>query len=642
LAIRGSRPHQGALPGHGRHRAWLALCLLPILALLALASCRSEPEPNDGWPAIHGPVRAAPASFKGWRRESRYLTMRDGVRIAVDIYLPRDIAATDKLPAILHQTSYHRSHAFRWPLGLFLDGPGGLVELFVSRGYAWIDVDVRGSGASFGTRPMPWAPDEVRDGAEIVDWIVRQPWSSGVVGATGISYAGTAAEMLLINRHPAVKAIAPRFSLYDVYPDVAFPGGIHLAWFTEAWARLNRDLDANRLPSDVPWYARLAISSVRSVDEDGDGRLLAAALKEHAANYDPHLWALDVTYRDDVPRGAPGAADRFSPHSFARQIAASGAAVYGYSGWLDGAYQLAAIKRYWALGGASTRLIVGPWDHGGRRQISPDASSPAVAFDQAAELLRFFDHHLRGRANGIEAEAPVHYFTMGEERWKSAARWPPPSRTWSLYPDEGGKLSSTPPQAAETDRYAADFTAGTGIATRWRALLGGIGAPPYPDRIRRDAQLLVYTSPPLEEAVEVTGHPVVRLLVSASTSDAAVFVYLEDVDESGRVSYVTEGQLRALHRKRVATSPRNATLPIPLRRFTRADGRPLTPDEPATLVFDLLPTSYRFARGHAVRIAISAADIDHFARIPREGPSTLRIHRGGTNASRVDLPRVPG
>ena len=132
----------------------------------------------------------------------------------------------------------------------------------------------------------------------------------------------------------------------------------------------------------------------------------------------------------------------------------------------------------------------------------------------------------------------------------------------------------------------------------------------------------------------------VRLLVSASSTDAAVFVYLEDVDESGRVSYVTEGELRALHRKRVA-SGRAAALPIPVRSFTRADGRPLTPDEPTTLVFDLLPTSYRFARGHAVRIAIAAADVDHFARIPREGPSTLRVYRGGANASRIDLPRVP-
>jgi putative CocE/NonD family hydrolase len=617
--------------------------LLPALAVLGLVSCRLDRGPNDGWPSIHGPVRAERASFDGWTRDSRYLTMRDGARIAVDVYLPRGLTVSDKVPAILHQTSYHRSYAYRWPLGFLMDGPGPLVELFVSRGYAWIDVDVRGSGASFGSRPMPWSPEEVRDGAEIVDWIVRQPWSNGKVGATGISYAGTAAEMLLINRHRAVKAIAPRFSLYDVYPDIAFPGGIQLVWFTEAWARLNRTLDANRLPSDVPWYGRVAISGVRRVDEDRDGRLLDAALREHAVNYDPHLWALDVTYRDDVPRGAPGTADRFSPHSFAREIRASGAAVYSYSGWLDGAYQVAAIKRHLALrGGAPHRLILGPWDHGGRRQISPDASSPVVGFDQGAELLRFFDHHLRARANGIEAEPPVHYFTMGEERWKSAERWPPPSRTWSLYPDGGGRLSAAPGSATGADEYPADFTVGTGVATRWRALLGGIGAAPYPDRARRDARLLVYTSAPLVEAVEVTGHPVVRLLVSATTTDAALFVYLEDVDESGRVSYVTEGQLRALHRKRVATPPRATVPPVPQRTFARADGRPLVPGEPTALVFDLLPTSYRFARGHAVRIAVAAADIDHFARIPAEGPSTFRLHLGGNQGSRIDLPRAPG
>ncbi len=142
--------------------------------------------------------------------------MRDGVRLAVDVYLPEGLEPGLKVPAILHQTSYHRSHTFRWPLSLVLDRPDPLMELFVTRGYAWIDVDARGSGASFGTRPMPWSPDEVRDGADIVNWIIGQPWSNGLVGATGVSYAGTAAEMLLVNRHPAVKAIAPRFSLYDV------------------------------------------------------------------------------------------------------------------------------------------------------------------------------------------------------------------------------------------------------------------------------------------------------------------------------------------------------------------------------------------------------------------------------------------
>src|SRR5262245_24875877 len=565
--------------------------------------------------------------------------MRDGVRIAVDVYLPSGLKAGVRLPTILHQTSYHRSHLLRWPVSLVMDRPGPLVELFVTRGYAWVDVDVRGSGASFGGRPMPWSPDEVRDGAEIVDWIVRQAWSDGTVGATGISYAGTAAEMLLVNRHPAVKAIAPRFSLYDVYPDIAFPGGLHLTWFTETWARLNRALDANLLPDDVPWYTRLAIRGVRPVDEDRDGHLLAAALREHARNYDPHAWAVDITYRDDRPRGTAIIADQFSPHAFAREIAASGAAVYSYSGWFDGAYQLAAIKRHLALSGPSHRLILGPWDHGGRRQISPAAIAPRVRFDQAAELLRFFDHHLRGRPTGIEQESSLHYFTMGEERWKSATSWPPPSRTWSLFLDATRRLSPAPAGTPGVDAYAVDPSAGTGTATRWRALLGGIGSAPYPARAVRDGSLLVYMSAPLEGAVEVTGHPVAWLRMSATTSDTSVFVYLEDVDEQGSVAYVTEGALRALHRK--STPAPAGGPPVPQRSFLRVDGAPLKPGEPTELAFDLLPTSYLFAKGHRIRIAIAGADVDHFARVPPGAPPAFQVYRGGADGSRIDLPRAP-
>jgi len=609
-----------------------------LLGIALLAFGCSQEGRNDAWPSVHEPVRAAPAPYSGWSRESRYLAMRDGVRIAVDVYLPAGLQAGDRLPTILHQTSYHRSHQLRWPVSLLMDRPGPLVELFVTRGYAWVDVDARGSGASFGSRPMPWSPAEVRDGAEIVDWIVRQPWSDGTVGATGISYAGTAAEMLLVNRHPAVKAIAPRFSLYDVYPDIAFPGGVHLTWFTETWARLNHALDANLLPDDVPWYMRLAIRGVRPVDADRDGSLLAAALREHRTNYDPHAWAVDITYRDDRPRGTAITADHFSPHAFEREIRASGAAVYGYSGWFDGAYQLAAIKRHLALGGPAHRLILGPWDHGGRRQISPGAASPRVRFDQAAELLRFFDYHLRRRPTGIEQEPPVHYFTMGEERWKSAETWPPPAHTWSLFLDAPGRLSPAPAGAAGVDVYPVDTSAGTGTATRWRALLGGIGSAPYPARPLRDASLLVYTSSPLDEAVEVTGHPIAWLRMSATTPDASVFVYLEDVDERGSVAYVTEGVLRALHRKSIPAAA--GRLPVPERSFLRADGAPLRPGEPAELAFDLLPTSYLFAKGHRIRVAIAGADVDHFARVPPGAPPTFQVYRGGAGGTRVDLPRA--
>jgi hypothetical protein len=270
--------------------------------------------------------------------------------------------------------------------------------------------------------------------------------------------------------------------------------------------------------------------------------------------------------------------------------------------------------------------------------VSPAAPSPTVQFDQAAELLRFFDHHLRGQANGIESEPPIHYFTMVAERWRTAGSWPPPSRVWPLYLDAGGRLSPVPAGATGIDVYRGDPTTGTGTATRWRALLGGIGAAPYPDRLTRDARLLVYTSPPLAEAVEVTGHPVVRLTMAASTTDAAVFAYLEDVDERGRVFYVTEGMLRALHRRTVSATG-NTAPPVPQRTFVRAHGKPLSPGVPVELAFDLLPTSYLFAKGHSVRLAIAAADTDSFARVPAAELPALSVHRGG-GGSRIDLPRV--
>jgi putative CocE/NonD family hydrolase len=110
--------------------------------------------------------------------------MRDGVKIAVDLYLPDDLKPGQQIPTIMHQTRYWRAIEYRWLISLFKDER--------SRGIigTWVDVDVRGSGASFGTRPIAYSPAEIQDGAEIVNWIIAQPWSNGKVGAMGISYSG--------------------------------------------------------------------------------------------------------------------------------------------------------------------------------------------------------------------------------------------------------------------------------------------------------------------------------------------------------------------------------------------------------------------------------------------------------------------
>jgi len=609
---------------------------------------------------------AAPPAARALVYSSRYLTMRDGVRIAIDLYLPTGLTGQERLPAILHQTRYYRSMELRWPWRLFLGGkPLDHTTLyarrrrrFVTSGYAWVDVDVRGSGASYGTRLCEWSPDEVRDGAEIVDWIVSQPWSDGRVGALGISYDGSAAEFLLVNHHPAVKAIAPRFALFDSYTDIAFPGGIHATWFTENWARHNDSLDRNAPHEVAGWWVKLVVTGVQPVQEDRDRLLRAGAIRAHRQNYDVHAQALTLTYRDDVapsdpyhhdlgvrlePVGTPadtsGSIGLFSPHNYWRDVEASGAAIYNYSGWLDGGYPHAAIKRFLTIRTPGSRLILGPWNHGGGWNIDQLRGPAKSAFDHDAELLRFFDHHLKGSDGSIAAEQPVHYFTMVEDRWKSADTWPPHAVTNPFYIAADRRLSlDLPAVEGGADEYRVDQSAGSGEHSRWRTQTEIDQAVHYPGRAQQDEKLLVYTSAPLDRPLEVTGHPVVTLFITSSATDGTFFVYLEDVDDRGRVTYVTEGELRALHRQLSNDRP-SYTVVVPYRSFKRIDGRPLVPGEAAELTFDLLPTSYLFQRGHRIRLAIAGADASHFALLPGGAP-TVSVHRSRLRASRIELPVV--
>lgn len=618
-------------------------------------------------------------------RSSRYLTMRDGARIAIDVHLP-SVGPGTVVPSILHQTRYFRSVAFRPlfdKLGVadFLDVNAAARKRFVAAGYAWIDVDARGSGASTGFRPCPWWVDEVQDGAEVASWIVAQPWSNGRIGATGVSYGGTAAEMLLRNRHPAVVAAMPRFSLFDVYPDVAFPGGIHLEWFTRQWARFNASLDRNRfdlafgrvgrinlaaladkleedgyasvaaaarrvgrraVPRAFSMLLRRASMGVSPVADDPSGAVLAEALREHQWSFDVHRGALALTYRDDTgihPLAPEATIDAFSPHAHLDDIRASGAKVLGYSGWLDGAYQHAAIKRHLALPRSQSQLVLGPWDHGGRQGISPAAQHAGPGIDHEAEMLAFFDPIVR-HAEQEQSSPPVRYFTMVEERWKSAQTWPPPGiERVAFFAGPRGELSPSAFEKSGRLEYRVDPETGTGARSRWRSLVGVAIPLGYGDRARFDERALCFTTAPLPSAVEVTGHPVVHLHVQCDAPDATFFAYLEDVAPSGRVTYVTEGQLRAIHRRLSDETPANAT-GVPNRSFRRRDGAPLAPGEPAEIVFDLLPTSYLFRRGHAIRWALTGADRDHFARLSGP-PAKWIVLCGAEHATRLSLPVAP-
>jgi hypothetical protein len=193
------------------------------------------------------------------------------------------------------------------------------------------------------------------------------------------------------------------------------------------------------------------------------------------------------------------------------------------------------------------------------------------------------------------------------------------------YLTEEHALSQTAPAAATgSDNYTIDYEATTGERNRWLTQLGGPVV--YPDRAEADRRLLVYTSSPLAEDTEITGYPFINLYVASTATDGAFFVYLEDVDESGKVTYITEGELRAIHRK-VSTERPPHWIGMPYHSFKRKDAMPLVPGKVAELKFGLLPTSVLIRKGHRMRIAIAGHDKSVFARIPAEGTPVITVER---------------
>lgn len=580
--------------------------------------------------------------YKGYTKQSFYLTMRDSVKLAVDLYLPKGLEPGTKIPVLLYQTRYWRSVEFRALIKPFMGDrmpgmAGKLMSEMISTGYAVIGVDTRGTGASFGRCNYPWSADEIKDGAEIIDWAIKQPWCSGKFGSLGISYSGTTAEMLLVNQHPAVKAIVPMFSLYDAYDDIAIPNGIQFRWFTSNWGDANTSLDNNKLPR-AHKAAKLFIKGVDPVDGKGRRKLLKAAIASHKDNISVHDGVLTIRHRDDVPLEGKymKGIDVFSPHAFKGIIDSAGAAIYNYSGWFDGDYQHAAIKRFLNLTTPGHKLIIGPWEHGGYVNLSPTVNQMGT-FDKASELLKFFDYHLKGMPTGVDAEPKVYYYTMVEDKWKAAQAWPPKANMQTVYLSNNKVLTSTLPEEGFVS-YKADTTTGSGHMTRWKALNGKIKKPPvYEEFGTLTPKMACFTGDALTEDMEVTGHGVVNLQVEVPVTEAAFFVYLADVDEKGHIQYVTEGSLNGLYRK-IGDNPPFVDC-APYHSYCSYDAAPLSVKEPNLLKFDLLPTSYLFKKGHKLMIAISCADKDHFTPITPHG-TVVKILTGGNTATSVELPVV--
>jgi uncharacterized protein len=586
-------------------------------------------------------LKKRPATHAIVAPSSCYVTMPDGVRLAVDVYLPDAGFRPQRIPAIVVLTPYYRR--FKVTGSGAEPSPNIAIyrDFFVPRGYALVTVDVRGCGASSGTRDCFRSPRERDDYRSIADWIVAQPWSSGVIGSTGISYLGAAACFLASTGHPAVKAIAPLCAVHDTYSDHVFPGGIKCNTVTENYDALVQalDLDLRDKLAPYPYFNDKRYAGPAPVDDDPDGRLLAEAIDEHHDSFKMRDLAPEFAFREEAASHDPGLhSGAFSPYWYLGEMPGQ-VNIYSVSGWYDGsAFANGSIARFLSNPGADNRLLLGPWDHGARTNGSPWRDGPPQPqFPLLGEVLRFFDEHLAGMDTGIRDEAPVHFHTVREEKWQSADTWPPHGDRARLFLAEGGQLCAKAPRDASVAPYKVRFTTGTGSNSRFERL----GALPvidyYKDWPGREERMLTFATPAFDHPAELSGHATVQLHVATSEHDASVFVYLSEVDADGRSWYITEGLLRLLHRTQ-APAPASYQATWPYRTFRREDAQLMQPGVPETVRFALLPVSWKLQAGSRLRIAIAGADADHFAQVPQGRPPRLEFTLGGEHASFIELP----
>ncbi len=644
------------------------------------------------------------SEFSGFAKESLFVTMKDGTDLAVDIFLPRGGPKVNRFPAIFVFTPYGRSYIhtkLKWYeklIARFTKGtPGPVfdwstrddVKLFLSHGYAFVIADMRGTGASFGSQ-IPFTPPIAEDGKELIDWISSQAWSNGKVGMMGQSYLGWIQLMVAAKKPKALACIMPEVILCDAYTEGIHPGGIDAIAWINRYSGLLQGVNLNNFD---PGNLRLPTSPV--VDEDGDGDLsdeiplmgkdgsfidkgepvypdgkkrkgiYYRATMEHKRNilftsfarkYAPYIDSREQKMFGNF-RYMEG-----SPGWYLNEIIKSGIPVYNIGGWFDG-FAKGAPKLFATMQGKTkARLHIAPRFH-----YPPYISKSYMKYFNydadykkqiTIERLRFFDFYLKGIRNGFDNEPPVNIYVMNSG-WRSENEWPLKRQKFTpFYMNTGGVLA-TAGSAEGVDKYHVDFTHsssyGRNNVNRWLMMYVPDGLM---ERTGPDKKCLYYETSELKENLEVTGHPVINLWVSSNRDDGDFFVYLADVDESGKSLYVTEGQLRAgwknVYNDDTQTEGKVDIKPdLPWHGYKKDQytAKPLSGGKAIELSFDLMPTSWLFKKGHKIRIAIACADCNNFemnpglcsGNNPHNCPETiLHVYSGPKYPSRIILPLIPG
>jgi len=511
----------------------------------------------------------------------------DGVHLSANVWRP----VTDgPVPAILEMIPYGKDNWRR-----AADMTRG--AWFAARGYALCRVDVRGTGSSFGVALDEYTADETRDGYDAVEWLAAQAWCDGNVGMWGISYGGFTAIQVAALRPPHLRAIVPVMATDDRYlDDVHYRGGC--VTVSELSQYAVSQVAMNAMPPEAAFRG----TSWRT---DWLERLEATP---------PWLFAW-LRHQVDGPYWRQG--------SLAPDYDAIDAAILNIGGWHD-SYVDPAFRMQAACP-APSHTIVGPWHHSW-----PHDAQPGPNLDELHEIARFFDRHLRGVRNGWDDEPPVVWYEREYAppeafperlpgRWRAAGAYPHPAMRVTSWAMGDGTLHQDTTPDPGLDRFRHCPTTGTRGSLSW----GAGGAPNGLARdLRRDEDAgPVYTSAPLEDAVEVLGVPVAIVHVEVDAPVATLSVRLSDVAPDGSVALVSAGVLNLTHR-------RSHAAPEPLRAGVVEEIR-----------IPLRTAGYRWLPGHRVRVSLASSLWPVIW--PSPFPATFVVHRGAAAPSRLELPVVP-
>jgi predicted acyl esterase len=529
------------------------------------------------------------------------IVMSDGIEVAVRIFRP----AGDGLFPTLFAASPYRYDNDDMPVGTtFFWHETGPIHWYVERGYAYVHLDVRGSGKSDGEFQL-YSRRERTDLYEVIEWIAQQSWSNGKVGGIGQSYYATSQWAMAAERPPHLACIAPYDGNIDPYRSFSYPGGIPSA-FTASWWNGSVRV-ANKFPANG--------SRPRDLQVD-----IVAKILEHPL--------FDEFWED---------------RSFFDKLGGVDIPVYSIGIWAKRDIHLDGnIRGYQLVNGPKKLKLI-------------DAGSGAATLARFASeefhsqvLLPFYDHYLKGEPTGYLDRPAIEYDVAGTELILSDTAWPPEAtRCAELYLSDGptgsvtslndGALSFVPQVRPSRASYAYPGQ-------------GWVGGPVVMTKYGPDpvAGVLTYTSPPLTQDLDIAGAAELVLRLSSSRNDANVIVRLFEqmpMPEPDRAAgkqppsrIVAKGWLKASHR---TLDERASAKGTPLHSHRKRED--LVPGEPVQLRITLTNCAYRFRKGSRIRVEVCCADsaltdmqFSHLFTPDMVGTDT--VHQGSENGSRLLLP----